>query len=41
MELYEYINESGVFKIDKMGILWEFVADENSVLVAKRTHTKL
>lgn len=32
MELYEYINESGVFKIDKMGILWEFVADETNII---------
>lgn len=32
MELYEIKNERGVFKIDKNGILWEFVADKPNII---------
>lgn len=35
MRLQKYINESGVFKIDENGILWEFIANIANVISAK------
>lgn len=40
MELHEIKNESGVFKIDENGILWEFVADKTNI-IGDRTYKSL